>query len=193
MIGRRVFNIASAVSLVLLLAAALGVPGLQGDSAPAWITHGTMNVEHSLWYSGGVVRLENKDQLSPAQFAAAWNRLNAADHRNYTVEAVIVDGWVTQRKDYGVLKIGSGDLTMDLNSNSQRLPSNIICGSWSSLEFPIWFPLALLSILPLLWGCRMMVSRLRQPREGLCVTCSYDLTGNTSRVCPECGIAIAKT
>ena len=27
----------------------------------------------------------------------------------------------------------------------------------------------------------------------ICRTCGYDLTGNTSGVCPECGIAIAKT
>ncbi len=27
-------------------------------------------------------------------------------------------------------------------------------------------------------------------RRGLCVTCAYDLTGNTSGVCPECGTAI---
>ena len=27
-------------------------------------------------------------------------------------------------------------------------------------------------------------------REGLCLKCGYDLTGNESGVCPECGTAI---
>ena len=27
--------------------------------------------------------------------------------------------------------------------------------------------------------------------KGLCVTCGYDLTGNVSGVCPECGAAVA--
>ena len=33
----------------------------------------------------------------------------------------------------------------------------------------------------------------KQRRNGICAKCSYDLTGNTSGVCPECGRAISKT
>ncbi len=29
--------------------------------------------------------------------------------------------------------------------------------------------------------------RFRRRKQGLCVKCAYDLTGNTSGVCPECG------
>jgi hypothetical protein len=31
------------------------------------------------------------------------------------------------------------------------------------------------------------VSRALQPRPGACASCRYDLTGNTTGVCPECG------
>jgi hypothetical protein len=31
---------------------------------------------------------------------------------------------------------------------------------------------------------------LRRPRRGHCRTCRYDLTGNVSGVCPECGTAV---
>lgn len=31
--------------------------------------------------------------------------------------------------------------------------------------------------------------RYRRRKRGLCLTCGYDLTGNTSGVCPECGTA----
>ena len=29
--------------------------------------------------------------------------------------------------------------------------------------------------------------RYRRRKKGLCLTCGYDLTGNESGVCPECG------
>jgi hypothetical protein len=31
----------------------------------------------------------------------------------------------------------------------------------------------------------------RRPRRGMCPICRYDLTGNTSGVCPECGSSVA--
>lgn len=47
-------------------------------------------------------------------------------------------------------------------------------------------PIAL-AILPAAWA----MSRPEQRRRrGLCVTCAYDLTGNTSGTCPECGTPI---
>jgi hypothetical protein len=36
---------------------------------------------------------------------------------------------------------------------------------------------------------RVGVARFRGPKPGCCRTCSYDLTGNTSGICPECGAA----
>jgi rubrerythrin len=39
-------------------------------------------------------------------------------------------------------------------------------------------------VLPLIW----IIRRLRQrPKVGCCTACGYNLTGNTSGVCPECG------
>jgi len=34
---------------------------------------------------------------------------------------------------------------------------------------------------------RAPLRRYRRRRKGLCVKCAYDLTGNTSGTCPECG------
>jgi hypothetical protein len=31
----------------------------------------------------------------------------------------------------------------------------------------------------------------RRRANGICIRCAYDLTGNTSGVCPECGTAVA--
>ena len=51
------------------------------------------------------------------------------------------------------------------------------------LSLPFWLPLALL-ILPTAW--LFWVDRRRKPRPGFC-SCGYDLRGNVSGKCPECG------
>jgi hypothetical protein len=59
----------------------------------------------------------------------------------------------------------------------------------------LW-PTVLTSVLPLLGARRRMrraiVDRRQRLRRaaGLCLVCSFDLTGNVSGVCPECGTAI---
>lgn len=53
---------------------------------------------------------------------------------------------------------------------------------------PLWLPLALTSMpTVLLW------SRRRPRRAGLCEHCHYELRGNVSGVCPECGTPIPRT
>ena len=47
-------------------------------------------------------------------------------------------------------------------------------------------------ILPLLWMSRRIVKRVLRHRRDVCHRCGYNLTGNTSGVCPECGKPILK-
>lgn len=53
----------------------------------------------------------------------------------------------------------------------------------------------LLLILPVSWAC-LAVYRMfrsdRRLRRKLCIACGYNLTGNISGVCPECGAAVAR-
>lgn len=53
---------------------------------------------------------------------------------------------------------------------------------WAALRIPLWIPLGLIA-LPTLW----MWWLDRRPGRGMCRSCGYNLTGNTSGVCPECG------
>lgn len=53
---------------------------------------------------------------------------------------------------------------------------------------PLWLPF-IVSLLPAVWLCFGGQGR---PSTGYCVRCGYDLTGNTSGVCPECGCATSK-
>jgi hypothetical protein len=52
----------------------------------------------------------------------------------------------------------------------------------SAISVPLWMPLALVGV-PTFWLWRR---NRRRPAPGAC-RCGYDLTGNTSGRCPECG------
>ncbi len=53
---------------------------------------------------------------------------------------------------------------------------------------PLWCPLILVMLVTAAWWRRGS----RVP-AGLCPKCTYDLTGNVSGVCPECGTPISTT
>ena len=67
----------------------------------------------------------------------------------------------------------------------QRWPNGAV-GSPESFAVPLWAPW-LVMLLPTIWLWRL--DRRRPP--GVCRTCGYDLTGNATGVCPECGKARA--
>jgi len=54
---------------------------------------------------------------------------------------------------------------------------------------PYWFPAAVLAIPPAVWlpALRRRWRRRFRLTHGLCLTCGYNLTGNVSGRCPECG------
>jgi hypothetical protein len=52
------------------------------------------------------------------------------------------------------------------------------------LHAPLWLPLAAFAIPTI---ALILHGRLRRIPPGHCRKCAYDLTGNTSGVCPECG------
>ena len=58
------------------------------------------------------------------------------------------------------------------------------------VQLPMWFPTVLFAAYPIFAFIRGPLRRWRRRRKGLCITCGYDLTGNVSGVCPECGAEI---
>jgi hypothetical protein len=64
-------------------------------------------------------------------------------------------------------------------------PRVSLCGEVTVLIFPLW-QLLLLGIFPI--RSILFWHRLRgRIRDGLCLECGYNLMGNVSGVCPECG------
>ncbi len=59
---------------------------------------------------------------------------------------------------------------------------------YTHLRIPLWPWLVLFLGYPV--GPLVVRFLRRQPKQGWCVRCGYDLTGNESGVCPECGSEI---
>ena len=60
--------------------------------------------------------------------------------------------------------------------------------SWTDVSLPAWLPALLFAILPTFRAMSALRACAR-PGPGHCQKCGYDLTGNVSGVCPECGQA----
>ena len=59
-----------------------------------------------------------------------------------------------------------------------------------TIQFPAWFPFVLFAAYPSFVLVRGSLRRLHRRKHGLCVHCGYDLTGNVSGRCPECGTQV---
>ena len=67
--------------------------------------------------------------------------------------------------------------------------SRVTADEWSC---PYWFVLVLASAVPAGSAIGHLIRRRRR-HQGRCQQCRYDLTGNASGVCPECGTPITQS
>lgn len=105
---------------------------------------------------------------------------------------VINSGWVG--KDFSFELAGLAirseriyDIRME-DFPTWQTPNNV---TWLHLTCPawIWFlAVIVLAVYPTLVGYRRYRQHRRR-RGGLCLQCGYNLTGNTSGICPECSSA----
>ncbi len=61
---------------------------------------------------------------------------------------------------------------------------------WTAVSFPLSPVWILFSVYPTIAFIRGPLRRHRRRKRGQCLTCGYNLTGNISGVCPECGTKI---
>ena len=73
----------------------------------------------------------------------------------------------------------------------QSEPYGTFHGMWRTIMVSLHYaPATLLAIPPTLAVLRGPLRRWRRRRKGLCLKCGYDLKGNVSGTCPECGTKI---
>lgn len=124
---------------------------------------------------------------------------NIGDARQFRVAIRFTDGRVI--------------LSLAKKMNVQLAPGVLFCGtpdieevqimpgvglektSWVSVHIydffaPLWMTVVALGAYPVTAHFSGPFRCYRRRRDGLCVTCAYNLTGNTSGVCPECGTTI---
>jgi hypothetical protein len=113
--------------------------------------------------------------------------------------------WTAQVTGYGRLEIRAGNTAMAAaipppqasgfsasNALSVRMMPDALCTiTYRAVGLPFWF-LCLITAVPASRLCVHAWRRRRKARRGLCARCGYDLTGNVSGVCPECGTAAAR-
>ena len=83
---------------------------------------------------------------------------------------------------------GLGYETFDVEYDDKwMLPPSCLDYHRSIVHVPLWLPLLVFLVFPAVAFIRGPLRRWRHRREGFCAECGYNLTGNVSGVCPECG------
>jgi hypothetical protein len=116
--------------------------------------------------------------------------LNAALRQQFFTTVMVRDGALAAwcHEPYGCgrgIQVRGRDYFMFCFSRTYR--NSNLTPAWS-LEIPLWPMMVMFLAYPSvsLLRSRMMRRRFRAG-AGLCITCGYELCGNTSGICPECG------
>lgn len=119
------------------------------------------------------------------------------DYRNVTIETTVGFDYLplTMRQPTpSVLRQVTGswisayfDIQLKTTMAFMSMNGSSLPISRSSLRAPFWALIPLLYVSPYLMFIYAPARRRRRRRRGLCVQCAYDLRGNISGRCSECG------
>jgi hypothetical protein len=109
--------------------------------------------------------------------------------------------WTVSQGGYHTPFLGPGNAVFTIESTievftGQFAPTGIIAGypgPYTRVTIYYWVPACLLAmplILTFLVRRRHKVMLRHRKSKGLCLACGYDLRGNSSERCPECGVEI---
>jgi len=177
-VKRRLFNILAAVSLLL------GVATIALRVRALWYVD---RVGRSDFWRGelyftsdsGLLYIKISDQVNYSPLA--WHSSPLPDRSR---------GHSPSRKDSWLKRLGfryekwSGQ---EMRHSGGKINPLVFHEVYANV--PLWFIACLFAIGPAIWLRPHLRARLHLP--GHCVKCAYNLTGNVSGICPECGTAVA--
>jgi hypothetical protein len=183
---RRLFNIATTVSLVLCVAtAALWLLSYRTSLSwtADWVKQGSgshslrtfaLTCESGQCLIGGIYHHSEgpRDVATNRTFNHSWSS------RSPRPPAQL---WPRDPMGYSVLGFG-----WKFRPQSRRGVGSVV-GLWGVMV-PCWFAAVVFAVLPANWGTRRIKSWRRDKRRR-CVHCGYDLRATPDR-CPECGAAV---
>lgn len=71
--------------------------------------------------------------------------------------------------------------------HAEKGGSDLVLGRGYRFRVHPWVLFVVFTVYPLVFFFRGPYRRYRRRKKGLCVKCGYNLTGNISGICPECG------
>jgi len=196
MIRRRLFTVASLLSLLLCLGLIVacfrsfrvadslnwryGYGDWGGNSfrhEEIGIGHGGISMYHRLRLQGRTVVFSGAALGVPYGWTFRWQQFPASGTDTYYVIPLEKSGGV-QVFDYRLagFQVGGDEIRARFGFIDSR--------QW--LVVPFWALIGVTAVLPAMY-CRRIVVRRRRLCRGFCISCDYNLTSNTSGVCPECG------
>jgi hypothetical protein len=207
-VRRRLFALASLLSLLLCVAsAALWIIDVRAaknywfivdqpswPTRPHWVDWSFSRSSYMAGFDGDGLFCSRDDVVSEAQIQAAYWPYKEIFSRAEV--AVKVQNETPLAEIEGKLVYTSrGSLRLFPTRDSPPAFSTSISpplGWERRLTVSMLIPAIAFLLLPAVWA-KAFVQQRRRRRAGLCATCSYDLTANTSGICPECGTPIPTT
>jgi hypothetical protein len=172
---RRLFTLAAAVSLLLFVATA--VLWVRSDDARSAVRFDWRGAGYALYSDRGRIGVDNSPAIE--DFRAEQRRviLRELEKQQRLMEFLASKGDEQQ-------------LTPSFMENPNWI-TTATANQPAAVRYavPYWPIILVLLIFPAVWlmGYRRSLIRLSR---GCCRGCGYDLTGNTSGVCPECGTPV---
>lgn len=94
---------------------------------------------------------------------------------------ISVEKQAEQREWSNMIRFGFAAPSPNVQTSPKQVPG------MGYMVFPLWVPLLLFAAYPILVFIRGPLSRRARRKRNECVHCGYNMTGNESGVCPECG------
>jgi hypothetical protein len=181
-VKRRLFNLAAAVSLVMMLAmVALWVRSY-------WVGDNLERYNTTRTYFGSALGRLGITVVHPRKWDTftgdgTWHLRHPLLRQGFSLD---VPAPPYARRAWRVLGFGYADVGFDPNPHfgSENSP-------YQQVVIPHWFVVLMTAVAPAWCGWRMFRSAWRKSRPGTCAVCGYDLRATPER-CPECGTAVAQ-